>query len=185
MFFPRSFLKISVILKLYTLEGTYPTLWKIASNACLFKKPFSKVLRILNILICCFRRFGSSQKGAESHDLVSNLKIELERCLLSNKEKRIQVNKLQEELRTCKKDLEEFRMRCERAEKSETDLKVNWRVINNSEHHFHWFGKTCSFEYTFIYMSYKLKFTLLLINISFCCPDKQWNQLKIRLVLIK
>ena len=71
-----------------------------------------------------FFRFGPTQKGAESQDLVSNLKIELERCLLSNKEKRIQVNKLQEELRTCKKDLEEFRMRCERAEKSETDLKV-------------------------------------------------------------
>lgn len=71
-----------------------------------------------------FNRFSSGQKGAESHDLVANLKIELERCLLSNKEKRIQVNKLQEELRTCKKDLEEFRMRCERAEKSESDLKV-------------------------------------------------------------
>lgn len=131
---------------------TCNNLWKIVFSACLFKKPISKVWRILNILICWFCRFGSSQKGAESHDLVSNLKIELERCLLSNKEKRIQVNKLQEELRTCKKDLEEFRMRCERAEKSETDLKVNWRVINNSEHHFHWFGKICSFEYTFIYV---------------------------------
>ncbi|XP_048749329.2 centrosomal protein of 152 kDa-like isoform X2 [Ostrea edulis] len=81
-------------------------------------------------------KFSSGQKGAESHDLVANLKIELERCLLSNKEKRIQVNKLQEELRTCKKDLEEFRMRCERAEKSESDLKSKlqeWEELVRSD----------------------------------------------------
>nr|XP_022305417.1 trichohyalin-like isoform X2 [Crassostrea virginica] len=81
-------------------------------------------------------KFGTTQKGPESQDLVSNLKIELERCLLSNKEKRIQVNKLQEELRTCKKDLEEFRMRCERAEKSETDLKSKlqeWEELVRSD----------------------------------------------------
>ncbi|XP_062579081.1 centrosomal protein of 152 kDa-like, partial [Saccostrea cucullata] len=81
-------------------------------------------------------KFSSVPKGAESQDLVTNLKIELERCLLSNKEKRIQVTKLQEELRTCKKDLEEFRMRCERAEKSEKDLKSKlqeWEELVRSD----------------------------------------------------
>lgn len=136
-------------------------------------------------LICCFRRFGSTQKGAESHDLVSNLKIELERCLLSNKEKRIQVNKLQEELRTCKKDLEEFRMRCERAEKSETDLKVNWRVLIYQWVSFSLIGKFVVSRSLCLNMSYKLKFTLISLNNSFCCPAKQWNQLKIKLGLIK
>jgi molecular chaperone GrpE (heat shock protein) len=52
------------------------------------------------------------------------LRCELERCLLSNKEKRIQVSNLQEDLRKLKKEFGEYRIRCERSEKTAEEYKV-------------------------------------------------------------
>jgi hypothetical protein len=55
---------------------------------------------------------------------VHGLRCELERCLLSNKEKRIQVSNLQEDLRKLKKEFGEYRIRCERSEKTAEEYKV-------------------------------------------------------------
>ncbi|XP_052786823.1 dystrophin-like isoform X2 [Mya arenaria] len=51
-----------------------------------------------------------------SADVVTSLKSELERCLVSNKQKRQEVTDLKEELRKVKKDMLEYKQRCERAE---------------------------------------------------------------------
>ncbi|KAH3868059.1 hypothetical protein DPMN_031195 [Dreissena polymorpha] len=52
----------------------------------------------------------------QSSDVVSSLKSELERCLVSNKQKRAEVTELKEELRKFKKDMLEYKQRCERAD---------------------------------------------------------------------
>ncbi|XP_060584200.1 golgin subfamily A member 4-like isoform X2 [Ruditapes philippinarum] len=57
-----------------------------------------------------------SHNTVSSNDIVASLKIELERCLVSNKQKRAEVSDLKEEMRKVKKDMMEFRQRCERAE---------------------------------------------------------------------
>ncbi|XP_045184514.2 trichohyalin-like isoform X1 [Mercenaria mercenaria] len=59
---------------------------------------------------------GRSQSAVSSSDIVTSLKVELERCLVSNKQKRGEVSELKEEMRKVKKDMMEFRQRCERAE---------------------------------------------------------------------
>ncbi|KAK3095207.1 hypothetical protein FSP39_011518 [Pinctada imbricata] len=74
--------------------------------------------------------------ATKSHDVITGLKLELERCLLSNKEKRIQVSKLQEDLRSTKKELEEVSTRCERAEvslKECTSKLKEWEELVRSE----------------------------------------------------
>ncbi|XP_064595877.1 centrosomal protein of 152 kDa-like [Liolophura sinensis] len=57
-------------------------------------------------------------------DYVGKLRMELERCLMSNKTKRSQVAKLQTELRAAKTELNDLSSRCERAEKSAEELKL-------------------------------------------------------------
>lgn len=61
-------------------------------------------------------------------DYVDKLKMELERCLMSNKTKRSQVAKLQTELRAAKTELNDLSPRCERAEKTAEELKVRCPV---------------------------------------------------------
>ena len=59
-----------------------------------------------------------------SNEVVSSLKAELERCLISNRQKRAQVMELKDELKTIKKDLTEYKQRCERAELISEEQKV-------------------------------------------------------------
>ncbi|KAJ8306715.1 hypothetical protein KUTeg_015756 [Tegillarca granosa] len=61
--------------------------------------------------------------SSSSDELITSLKTELERCLVSNKQKREQVSQLQTEIRSSKKELEEIRDRFERSEKSSQDCK--------------------------------------------------------------
>ncbi|OWF36520.1 trichohyalin-like [Mizuhopecten yessoensis] len=73
--------------------------------------------------------------GSASDDMVTGLKAELERCLLSNKQKRQQVAQIQEELRAAKKDIGELTRRCERAELSSADYKKRldeWEELTRS-----------------------------------------------------
>ncbi|XP_052084175.1 centrosomal protein of 152 kDa-like [Mytilus californianus] len=67
-------------------------------------------------------RTGHNASAADD-GTVHNLRCELERCLLSNKEKRIQVSNQQEELRKLKREMGEYRIRCERAEKTAEEYK--------------------------------------------------------------
>ena len=59
-----------------------------------------------------------------SNEVVSSLKAELERCLISNRQKRAQVMELKDELKTIKKDLTDYKQRCERAELMAEEQKV-------------------------------------------------------------
>ncbi|XP_033726371.1 nucleoprotein TPR-like [Pecten maximus] len=73
--------------------------------------------------------------GSASDDMVTSLKAELERCLLSNKQKRQQVAQIQEELRAAKKEIGELKQRCERAELSSEDYKKRvdeWEELTKS-----------------------------------------------------
>ena len=78
----------------------------------------------------CFLFFLRSGPGASVSTKVTDdatvhgLRCELERCLLSNKEKRIQVSNLQEDLRKLKREFGEYRIRCERSEKTAEEYKV-------------------------------------------------------------
>ncbi|CAC5397295.1 CEP152 [Mytilus coruscus] len=67
-------------------------------------------------------RTGHNASAADD-GTVHSLRCELERCLLSNKEKRIQVSNQQEELRKLKREMGEYRIRCERAEKTAEEYK--------------------------------------------------------------
>ena len=68
----------------------------------------------------------NSSTTANSADVVTSLKVELERCLVSNKQKRSEVNDLKEEVRKAKKDMLEFKQRCEQAELLSHEHKVRW-----------------------------------------------------------
>ncbi|XP_069102444.1 trichohyalin-like isoform X3 [Argopecten irradians] len=73
--------------------------------------------------------------GSASDDMVTGLKAELERCLLSNKQKRQQVAQIQEELRSAKKEIGELKQRCERAELTSSDYKKRvdeWEELTRS-----------------------------------------------------
>ena len=60
-----------------------------------------------------------------SNEVVSSLKAELERCLISNRQKRSQVMELKDELKTLKKDLTEYKQRSDRAELLSQEQKVS------------------------------------------------------------
>jgi len=59
-------------------------------------------------------------------DIVASLKSELERCLVSNKIKRQEAAELKEEMRKVKKEMLEFKQRCERAELLSQEQKVSY-----------------------------------------------------------
>ncbi|KAL3884693.1 hypothetical protein ACJMK2_024805 [Sinanodonta woodiana] len=60
---------------------------------------------------------------SSSDDVVSNLKSELERCLVSNRQKRQEVMEMRDELRATRKEVTELKGRCERAEKTVEEQK--------------------------------------------------------------
>lgn len=68
---------------------------------------------------------SSTTTTAASADVITSLKAELERCLVSNKQKRSEVTELKEEVRKAKKDMLEYRQRCERAELLSHEQKVS------------------------------------------------------------
>lgn len=61
---------------------------------------------------------------SNSENLVTNLRSELERCLLSNREKRAQLGKITEDLSAIQNEAKELRERCERAEKTAYEQQV-------------------------------------------------------------
>ena len=67
-----------------------------------------------------------------SNEVVSSLKAELERCLISNRQKRAQVMELKDELKTLKKDSAEYKQRCEQAELLSQEQKVGYSSIFSS-----------------------------------------------------
>lgn len=79
-------------------------------------------------------RTGPNASAADD-GTVHSLRCELERCLLSNKEKRIQVSNQQEELRKLKREMGEYRIRCERAEKTAEEYKVTSGMGNSHIYH--------------------------------------------------
>ena len=56
---------------------------------------------------------------------MTSLKAELERCLISNRQKRAQVMELKDDLKTLKKDLGEYKLRCDKADILTQEQKVN------------------------------------------------------------
>ncbi|KAH3868136.1 hypothetical protein DPMN_031276 [Dreissena polymorpha] len=66
----------------------------------------------------------------QSSDVVSSLKSELERCLVSNKQKRAEVTELKEELRKFKKDMLEYKQRCERADLLTQEQKTHHTPVD-------------------------------------------------------
>ena len=62
-----------------------------------------------------------------SSEVVTSLKAELERCLISNRQKRAQVMELKDDLKTLKKDLAEYKLRCDKADilTQEQKVKIN------------------------------------------------------------
>ena len=76
-------------------------------------------------------RYGTESRSAfnSSNEVVTSLKAELERCLISNRLKRAQVMELKDDLKTVKKDLMEYKQRCERAELLSEEQKVIISVL--------------------------------------------------------
>ncbi|XP_046566118.1 centrosomal protein of 152 kDa-like isoform X2 [Haliotis rubra] len=66
-------------------------------------------------------KFDGSQSSSE---LITSLKVELERCLTSNRQKRSQVSKIQEELREYKKEVKALRGENSQLEKLTGEQKV-------------------------------------------------------------
>ena len=71
-----------------------------------------------------------------SNDIVASLKCELERCLVSNKQKRAEVTELKEEMRKVKKEMMDFRQRCEHAELLTQEQKVSQIYLFSGQLHF-------------------------------------------------
>ena len=60
-----------------------------------------------------------------SSEVVTSLKAELERCLISNRQKRAQVMELKDDLKAVKKDLAEYKLRSEKADILTQEQKVD------------------------------------------------------------
>ena len=68
--------------------------------------------------------FSCSSAINTSSEVVTSLKAELERCLISNRQKRAQVMELKDDLKTLKKDLSEYKLRCDKADILTQEQKV-------------------------------------------------------------